>query len=291
MKKSVIAIGTFDGVHKGHRLIINRVLSVARENNLKSIVIMLQNPIKKVTGLLTTYEEKFNEIKTFGVDEIFTIDAASHVLSCAPEEFFDCFLCKILKVSEIVCGPDFAFGKNREGDIKWINKKVKETNVMIHIERPLVIGSKRISSSYIRMLIEKGDLKNASKLLGRDYSFTGIPSKGFGVGRKLGFPTINLSIDSDKLLPKGVYISLISQNEKIYPSVTNVGFRITFNRGGEIVPETHVLNFNGIWKKLKTEVIVLRKIRDEKKFANVEELKTQISRDVSIALRFFKFEI
>ncbi|MDR0800119.1 MAG: bifunctional riboflavin kinase/FAD synthetase [Endomicrobium sp.] len=288
IKKSAITIGTFDGVHKGHRFLINKTLCAAKKNNLKSVIIVLEEPVKKVKGLLTTYEEKIEEIKFLGADEIFIIEVRSEILSCDPNEFFDEFLYKTLNVSKIVCGSNFAFGKDRKGNIKWLKKKTREKSIRLNIVEPLKDASKQISSSYIRMLIEKGDVKNAARLLGRNYSFTGIPFNEKGAGKKLGFPTVNLRVNSDKLLPKGVYISLISQNERIYLSLTNIGIRSTFDRGNKIVPETHILDFEGTWKKLQTKVMLLEKIRNEKKFADSEALKAQISKDVSVALRFLK---
>jgi riboflavin kinase/FMN adenylyltransferase len=288
-KRSAVAIGAFDGMHRGHRLLINKTLSSAKEDNLRSVIIVLENPVKKVRGLLTTYEEKIEEIKFLGADEIFVIGVPSEILSCSPEDFFDKFLHKMLGVSEIVCGIDFAFGKDRKGNIGWLKKKAKEKNIKIDIIKPLKNSSKKISSSSIRTLVEKGDMKNAAILLGRNYSFTGIPFKEKGKGEKLGFPTVNLHLSNDKLLPKGVYISLISQGERIYSSLTNIGTRSTFDRGNKIVPETHILNFKGKWKKLQTKVMLLKKVRNEKKFSSTETLKAQISKDVSAVLRFFKY--
>jgi riboflavin kinase/FMN adenylyltransferase len=288
-RKSIVVIGTFDGVHKGHRFLINKTLSFAKKNNLRSVIIVLEKPVKRVRGLLTTYKEKIEEIKFLGADEIFVIGVPSEILSYDPEEFFDEFLYKMLNVSEIVCSIDFVFGKDRKANIEWLKKKAEEKNIKVDIVKPLKNTSKKISSSYIRVLIEKGDVKNAASLLGRNYSFTGIPFKEKGEGKKLGFPTINLRLNSDKLLPKGVYISLVSQGERIYPSLTNIGVRSTFDRGNKIVPETHILDFKGEWEKLQTKVILLKKMRNEKKFASAEALKVQISKDVLVTLRFFKY--
>jgi riboflavin kinase/FMN adenylyltransferase len=285
--KSVVTIGTFDGLHKGHRLLINKTISAAKKNNFKSVIIVLKKPIRKVSGLLTTFEEKLDEIKTFGLDEIFVIDVPSEVLTLSPEEFFDDFLRDTLNISQIICGYNFAFGKNRQGDTNWLERKARNSNVKINIVKPLKELSKKISSSYIRTLITKGDVKNAERLLGRNYSFTGMPFKERGIGKKIGFPTVNLLVDTGKLLPKGVFLSLVSQGERIYPSITNIGARVTFNRGSNIVPETHILDFRGVWKKLQTKVIILKKVRPEKKFANTEDLKAQISKDILTAARFF----
>jgi riboflavin kinase/FMN adenylyltransferase len=290
-KKAVITIGTFDGVHRGHRFLINETLSSAKKNGLESIVIVLERPIKKVNGLLTTYEEKIEEISILGLNKIFVIKVSSKILSCTHDKFFDEFLCKTLNISEIVCGSDFVFGKNGKGDVKWLIEKVKNNNVTINVVKFLRSDLKQISSSYIRTLIEKDDVKNVANLLGRNYSFIGVPFREKGIGKKLGFPTINLQVSIDKLLPKGVYISLISQGNEIYPSITNIGTRITFDRGNEIIPETHILNFYGVWKNSQTKVAILQKIRNEKKFANSIELRVQILNDISVALQFFKEKV
>ncbi|MDR0956878.1 MAG: bifunctional riboflavin kinase/FAD synthetase [Endomicrobium sp.] len=287
-RKSVITIGTFDGVHKGHTFLINKTIAIAKKNNLKSIAIVLERPFRKVRGLLATCEEKLCEIKSIGVDKIVVIKASSKFLLFTPDEFFDNFLCKVLSISKIVCGVNFAFGKNREGTVKWLEKKAKNKNIEVKIVKPLKSSSEQISSSLIRRLIEKNDIKNATKLLGRNYSFIGFPFKEKGIGKKLGFPTVNLKVDKDKLLPKGVYVSFISQGERTYPSVTSIGSRITFKRGGKIVPETHILNFKDVWKREKTKITIIKKIRDEKKFSGYEDLKKQILQDISFALRFFK---
>jgi riboflavin kinase/FMN adenylyltransferase len=288
-KKSVVTIGTFDGVHKGHSILIDKTVSLAEKNKLKSIVISLEKPVKKVKGLLTTCDEKLEEIKALGVDEIILINVPSEVLTYSADRFFDEILLDELNISEIVCGSDFAFGKDRKGDTDWLKKKAKDNNVRVSIVKYLKNSSKQISSSYIRTLLEKGDLKNATKLLGRYYSFSGIPFKDKGFGKKLGFPTVNLKVNSDKLIPKGVYISIIAQKDKIYLSVTSIGSRLTFNRGGKIVPETHILNFDSIWEKSLTKVILLKKIRDEKKFKKAQALKVQISKDIAKSAKFFKF--
>jgi riboflavin kinase/FMN adenylyltransferase len=288
-KKSVITIGTFDGVHKGHKFLIDKTLSIAKRNNLKSIIIALEKPVKKVNGLLTSCQEKLEEISALGVDEIILIDVPSEILTYTPDKFFDEFLVGDLNVSEVVCGLDFAFGKEREGDIFWLKKKTKDNTVKINVAKYLKYSSKQISSSYIRALIEKGDVKNAAKILGRPYSFSGIAFKGRGFGKKLGFPTVNLKVSNDKLLPKGVYISLIGQKDMLYPSITNIGSRVTFNISENIVPETHILNFNGAWKNALTKVTLLKKLRDEKKFKDIQDLKNQIAKDRGKALKFFKF--
>lgn len=286
-KECVVTIGTFDGVHKGHKLLIEKALETAKKNGLKSAVIALEKPVRNVSGLLSSYEEKIEFIKDCGVDEIIIIPVPSPILNLSPDEFYEETLIKGLNARRIICGSDFAFGKNRAGNAKWLVKKSKCKGVFVEVIKPLKIMSKTVSSSSIRNFLHKNDVKNANKMLGREYSFTGIPFREKGVATKIGFPTVNLKVDKEKIIPQGVYVSIISQDGKMYPSVTSIGIRPTLENGGKVVPETHILNFNGKWNKRKTKVSLIKKIRNEKKFQNFESLKKQIEKDVSTAKKFF----
>jgi riboflavin kinase/FMN adenylyltransferase len=286
-KRSVITIGSFDGLHLGHKLLIKTVLQSAKKNGLKSAVIVLEKPVRAVKGLLSLYGEKIEKIKRCGVDEIAVLEVPSKILSLSPDEFFDEFLVKKLQIKELVCGHDFAFGKNREGAVAWLKKKTKSAGVKLTVVKPLKAGAVRISSSKIRALLSKGKVSEANKLLGRPYSFSGTPFRERGIGKKLGFPTVNLKVSKDKILPPGVFASAILKGDKIYPAITSIGNRPTFKLGNAIVPETHILNFKGDWGKSKTKVRLLKKIRAEKKFSSPEELKKQITKDINKARKFF----
>lgn len=290
-KKSALTIGTFDGLHKGHNLLIMKTLQIAKKNDLRSIVVALEKPVKNVSGLLSSASEKIELMKNMGVDEIVVLPVPSDILSLSPDEFYERILIDELNACHIVCGSDFCFGKNRTGNSKWLLQKAKHTKVSVDIVKPLKISSKTVSSSSIRTFLHKNDLKNANKFLGREYSFSGMPFREKGLGTKIGFPTVNLKIDKDKILPKGVYVSIISKSgSKAYPSVTSIGNRPTLNRGENIVPETHILNFNGKWSEKNTKVTLLKKIRNEKKFKNVEQLKKEIAKDIVAAKKYFDLQ-
>ena len=282
-KKSAVTIGVFDGVHKGHKFLIEKTLLAAKKNNLRSIVVALEKPVRKTGGLLSLYDEKLAELSKLGVDEIVILEVPSGILSSKPEKFLNEFLIKSLNASQIICGADFAFGKDRKGNISWLKK---QKNIKIDIVKSLKISGRSVSSSQIRKFLEHSDINKINKLLGRAYSFSGTPVKDRGVGKKIGFPTVNLKVDPAKLLPKGVFISLIEQKGKIYPSVTNIGIRPTF-KGDAVIPETHILGFQGSWKKAKTTVRLLKKIRREKKFKTVVALKAQIAKDILKAQTYF----
>jgi riboflavin kinase/FMN adenylyltransferase len=286
-KQSVITIGAFDGLHLGHKLLIETVLQSAKKDGLKSVIVVLEKPFRLVKGLLSLYGEKIEKLKRCGVDAIAILRVPSKILSMTPDEFFDEFLIKQLKIKELVCGRDFAFGKNREGGICWLKEKTKKACVKLKVVNPLKIDGDTVSSSRIREALLKADVETAGKLLGRPYSFSGMPFRERGLGTKLGFPTVNLKVLKDKILPLGVFASVILKGREIYPAVTSIGTRPTFKIGNNVVPETHILKFKGRWGKSKTKVRLLKKIRAEKKFASAKELKEQIAKDVKKAEKFF----
>jgi riboflavin kinase/FMN adenylyltransferase len=286
-KKSCVTIGTFDGVHRGHAALIDAAVSSARLSGYKSSAVVLEKPVRRFNVILSSCKEKIELIKSRAIDEIFVIEVPSELLSLRAGDFFDSFLTGFLNAGEIVCGKDFAFGKDREGDLVWLKNKAKESGVKITAIKPLKISGMAVSSSRIREFLEKGDVDNANILLGRNYSFLGFPFKDRGEGAKMGFPTVNLNVDGSKILPCGVYVSAISDGNEMFASVTSIGNRPTFNAGKRIVPETHILDFKGKWKKRETRVYLLSKIRNEKKFKSAEDLKKEIRKDVSKAYRFF----
>lgn len=288
--KTVITIGTFDGVHRGHKLLLEKTVEAAKKRKMKSLVITLEKPVRNVDGLLSCYKEKTELMKNYGIDGIAVIAVPSDVLNLSPDGFYEKILIKKLNAGHFVCGCDLSFGKDRKGNACWLKEKAKKDKIAVDIIKPLKVSSKKISSSAIRVFLRKGDIKNANKLLGREYSFYGIPFMEKGIGSKIGFPTVNLKTDKDKILPQGVFISIISHKDKAYPSVTSIGSRPTFDRGKKIVPETHILGFKGKWSKAETKVILLKKIRNEKKFADASALKRRISADISLARRFFNLK-
>jgi riboflavin kinase/FMN adenylyltransferase len=290
MKKqqSALTIGNFDGVHKGHIMLIKETLSIAEKNKYKSIIIAFEKPVKNNTQLLSLADEKIELLKSFNPDEIIILPSDSSVFSQEAQNFFDEFLIKRCKMAAIICGKDFAFGKNRKGDINWLKNKTKENNILLKALNPLKSNGKKISSTLIRKFIETNKIEKANFLLGRPYNIEGIHFREKGIASKMGFPTINLKTDASKLLPKGVFISLVYDKNKTYPSITNIGYRPTISSEKEISIETHILNFKGVWKKKKAKISLLKHIRNEKKFKNLADLTNQIKKDVQKAEFYFK---
>ncbi len=289
MKKSVITIGTFDGIHKGHRAIIDRVIEVAEEKRFKSIVISFEKPIKKVNGLLTLPDEKTDILSSFSIDEILLLPSDRQIISMTAEDFFYEILLKQLNVKHIVVGYDCTFGRDRTGNIAWLKTKSAENNICLDIIKPVKFGKETVSSSKIRSLIQKNDISLANKMLGRVFEINGKKVSGNKIGRTIGFPTINIKVNKEKILPKGVFIcSASDKNGRIYPGVLNIGLRPSIKlKKHDLSVEIHLLDFSGVWKEKDIKVSIHKNIRAEKKFTSLGNLKKAIAEDITAAKRFF----
>ncbi|MBO7432056.1 MAG: bifunctional riboflavin kinase/FAD synthetase [Elusimicrobia bacterium] len=289
MKKSVITIGTFDGVHKGHQAILNKVVEISKKENLKSIVLSFENPVKQVSGLITTTKEKLDILSYFGTDEILLLPVNKQILSLTADKFFEDILVRKLNVSYIVVGYDCTFGKDRQGNIKWLKQKIKNTNIKLTVINPVKVKNKIVSSSKVRDLITKGNIKDTNKMLNRLFSFTGKHVAGNKIGRTLGFPTINIKVDDTKLLPKGVFACMVSDKKNnMYCGVLNIGIRPTVDlKEHKLSVEIHLLNFSGVWKEKNPVIYIYDFIRKEKKFKNIELLKQAIKKDIKTAENTF----
>lgn len=288
MKQSVITIGTFDGVHKGHQAILNNVVNIAKQNNLKSIVLSFENPVKQVEGLITTKEEKISCLSGFAIDEILLLPVDKQILSLTADKFFDDILIKKLKTKHIVVGYDCTFGKNRQGNIAWLKQKTKKYNVKLTVIKPVKINKQIVSSSKIRDLIIKNDIKKANKMLNRNLSFSGKHISGDKIGTTLGFPTINLKVDDSKLLPRGVFSCIVSDKQNnVYQGVLNIGVRPTIKlKKHNLSVEIHLLNYSKVWKDKNPTVYIHKFIRKEQKFKNTEMLKKTIQKDIKKCVSF-----
>lgn len=292
IKQSVITIGTFDGVHKGHQAILNKVVKVAKQNNLKSIVLSFENPVKQVSGLITTTQEKVNLLASFCVDEILLLPVTKKMLSTTAEDFFETVLVKQLKAKHIVVGYDCTFGKDRKGNVAWLKKNVKKYGIKLTVIKPVKIKNEIVSSSEIRNFIIKNNIEKTNKMLNRIFSFTGEHISGNRIGRTLGFPTINIKVDKEKLLPKGVFACMVSDRKKnMYCGVLNIGTRPTVDlKEHKLSVEIHLLNFSGVWKEKYPNVYINKFIRKEKKFKTIELLKKSIQKDIEITKKQFKIK-
>lgn len=289
---SVITIGNFDGVHRGHQAIIQLALKKARERNGPCIAYTFR-PHPQVAlrpgtqvQLLSTYDEKLELLGSLGVDLTVEEPFSREFSTIEPEQFFTNFILRRLNAEVIVVGYDFAFGKERHGHLDILQKFCDRAGVELVIVPPQREGGEVVSSTRIRQELLAGNIENANRLLGRNFSYRGNVVKGEGRGRKIGFPTANLKLDNKLTLPYGVYATIAVEGQTRYPSVTNVGVRPTFQVGEKELPalvETHLLDVNLDLYGSALEVQFVSRIRDEKKFAGIDELKGQIQMDAALA--------
>jgi len=294
--KPVITMGTFDGVHLGHIKLLNQVVKKAKENNTKSVVITyFHHPLETIHKktfpyLLTEQENKENLIKECGIDCVLYLDFDEEMAQMQPENFLKKIIIDEIKTQYIVVGYDTHFGNSREGNYQFLKSRSSIYNYSIELIEPVKIDNYIISSSLIRDYIREGDMLYAAKLLGRNYSIRGSVQIGHRIGRKIGFPTINLQpLDSNKLIPAiGVYVCEVLVNEKKYIGVTNIGYSPTLKTTRIKEIETHILDFNEDLYHKNVEISFNKRLREELHFKDKEELIKAINNDIQIVRDYFE---
>jgi riboflavin kinase/FMN adenylyltransferase len=296
----VLAIGNFDGVHLGHRRILELALEKARARNGKCVAYTFRpHPRAALRSdldvqLLTTYDEKLELLSQMGVDVVIEEPFNREFSSTSPQEFFNQVVLRRLSAEGIVVGYDFAFGKERQGQLGALEDFCRETGVELTVVPPQRIGNEVVSSSRIRQHLLAGEIPQANALLGREFAYRGVVVRGDGRGRKLGFPTANLRLENKLALPYGVYaahaVAQVGGQTQYYQCVTNVGVRPTFYdaEGGRQIPvlvETHLLDASPDLYGNTLEVRFVQRLRSEKRFSGVDELKKQIEQDIGLARR------
>ena len=292
--KTIITIGTFDGVHIGHKKILQKVVAEAKKNNLTSAVltffphprfILNQNSDLK---LLNTIEEKKALLNSTGLDALLIHPFDQEFANLSAEEFVKKILVDQLNISKIIIGHDHRFGKNRSADINNLIQFGTKYNFEVEQISAQELNEIAISSTKIRTALNEGNINLANNYLGYPYSFSGKVIKGKQIGRTIGFPTANIEIQEPlKLLPKnGVYIvKCLVKNQEVN-GIMNIGNRPTVNGTSQSI-EVHLLNFDEDIYGLEITVKMIDFIRNEQKFENLDQLKSQIQNDKIQAIKFF----
>ena len=289
-KRSIILIGNFDGVHLGHQKLLRQANIYKKKYKLK-IGVVTFDPMpkmyfnKKIKNFkISNIYQKNKILESYGVDFIITKEFNKKFSKIKSDFFIKEFLFKKLKVKYLFVSNNFKFGNNREGDVKKLIQNEVNYNYKIIKPNPLVLNKKIVSSTFIRALLERGNLKLANKLLNRNWTIDGVVQKGRQQGKKIGFPTCNIDIKNYVVAMPGVYAVKVKRknSNKYLKGIANLGYRPTFNQK-KILLEVHIFNFSGNLYNKYLSVEFIKFIRKEKKFKNVSYLKKQIKSDLAIA--------
>ncbi|NPA48390.1 MAG: bifunctional riboflavin kinase/FAD synthetase [Thermodesulfobacteria bacterium] len=282
----VATIGNFDGVHLGHQALFKETVKRARAKNGTAVAITFHpHPLQVLRPeiplkLICTLEQKIKLIEEAGLDYLLLLEFTRELASLEAEDFVEEILVRGLGIKELIVGYDYRFGRKRRGDTELLRLLGERFGFKVTVIPPQKVDGLTVSSTLIRELIAEGDVALAAKLLGRYYKLCGKVIPGHGRGKRLlGFPTANLKLSREKLLPKtGVYAVFVHLNGKKLPGVMNLGFNPTFG-DGYLSAEVHIFDFEGdLYGKVICLSFVAR-LRDEKKFSSAEELARQIAED------------
>lgn len=289
----ILTIGNYDGLHLGHRRIIERIKLKAREQKGTSMLMTFHpHPLtilkpEKFVGLITPFHVKRRLIEEAGVDVLFIVPFTDEFHLINPELFVDSLLMEKLGIKGLIVGYDFKFGKGGKGNVEYLTSKSTEYGFFFEIQAAITLDGEKVGSNRIRKMIQDGDVRKAAAHLGRPYMIEGTVIKGDGRGRTIGFPTINLKSDFPLIPKRGVYISMVEIDGKKFSAVTNVGYNPTFDGQGLTI-ETYILDFSQDLYGREIALYFLNRIRDEVKFSSVDELKGRIWKDVETAREYFK---
>jgi riboflavin kinase/FMN adenylyltransferase len=287
-KDTLLTVGVFDGVHLGHqRLIAELVKQAAKKHMLAGVVTFRQHPEDvlspgKTLPFLTDIKTRTKLLQDEGVDFIIPMSFTKRTAELGARQFI-ALLQKHLKMRGFVVGPDFALGRQREGNTDALRQLGQAMGFSLTIVPPLEINGEIVSSTGIRKAIAEGDMKKVRQLTGRNFRLDGRVVAGTGRGQSLGFPTANMDINSGQALPRdGVYAGLARVNGKIYQAMTNIGKNPTFGNPKRTI-ETFLLDYSGDLYGRELSVEFVDRLRDEKKFKNTDELKKQLAEDMRLS--------
>lgn len=297
-KGSAVAIGIFDGVHVGHKAIIERCVKKAKRLHLKSMVLTFYpHPLKVISPkqaplLVSSLSHRLSLIKKIGIDEVMVIHFNKSFLRLTPAEFVRKILVDKLQAKEVFVGENFRFGRGRRAGARQLSALGRRDGFNVNIIRSIRKKDRVVSSSLIRSLITKGALEDAETLLGRPVSILGSVVKGLSRGRQLGYPTANVDPHHEAIPPSGIYAVKVRLKDKSYGGVLYIGKCPTFKDLEHLKEpriEVHILGFKGSLYGKDIEIHFVKRIRGDKKFRTKELLKNQIALDEAIARKLLKY--
>jgi riboflavin kinase/FMN adenylyltransferase len=291
---SVAAIGVFDGVHRGHQKVIRRAVAEARRLGVVSVVVTFDpHPVdvlhpQRFLPYIMTLEHRLDLIEALGVDLCIVVKFDKVFSSQPPGLFVRDFLVGQLNVKKVIIGRDFHFGRRRKGSTALLKSIGQEVGFSVEQMNIIKNTNKNIKSTYIKKLISDGDLSCLKQFLSRPYSFLGEVEKGDARGRKLGYRTANFKKENVVILPSGIYFVRAHGDKKAHNGLCYIGRRPTFKHAdAQVVQELHLLDYHGNLYGQKICVEFLKKLRDDRKFSDGNELVSQIESDVRKARAFF----
>ena len=288
----VMTVGSFDGIHLGHRSILERVISKAQEIGGTPAVLTMQPHPREyfapehAPNLLTSFKKKCQLIEEAGVEVLYVLPFDRDTANMEPQIFVKEILSAHCHAKAVVVGHDCRFGKGAQGDFEFLEKAGPEYGFTVEEVPPLIIEAERVSSTLVRERIIQGDLASAETLLGRKYSVVGEVQPGRGIGATLGFPTANIKPDHSAVPAQGVYIAEALVKGRRVPAAVNIGIAPTI-RHEDLTIEAHLLDFSENITGCEIEIVFHKRVRPEKKFASREELMEQIDRDVEMVRAHF----
>lgn len=290
----VLSIGNFDGVHIGHRQVIEKLALQGKAMNLPVVIMMFEpQPLEFFLGenapsRLMRLREKVIQFNSLPVDQLLIVKFNKTLANFKAEAFIEELLVNKLNVKHLVIGDDFHFGKARCGNFAMLKEKGLQFGFEVEDTRSFYLNKHRVSSTLIRDALSAGDLAKAKQMLGRDYSVSGRVAHGNKRGRTIGFPTANVQMFRKNTAVKGVYaVTMTGIDDKEIQGIANVGTRPTVDGGKKVILETHLFDFNKDIYGQYVEIHFKQKIRDEMRFQSFNELKLQIEKDIVIARQFF----
>ena len=293
ISRPVITVGTFDGVHVGHQKILNKIRTIANNNNGETALLTFDPHPRKVLfnssnslKLINTLDEKINLLSNYGLDHLIIHPFNKDFSRITPTSYVRDLLVNQLNVATLVIGYNHQFGRNREGDITLLHELSEVYNFNVQEINAEEINEIKVSSTKIREALSMGDILQANNYLGHDFTLSGEVIEGNKIGRSIGFPTANISIkDEEKIIPaNGVYAVKVKLNDQCFNGMMNIGNRPTIEETNKSSIEVHIFDFSDNIYGLKIEIVFKAHIRKEEKFSDIDTLKKQLINDQKAAL-------
>ena len=290
--RTVVTMGNFDGIHLGHQTLVSNAVTEARQRRTQSMVFTFEpHPLKllapeRAPQMIVNHKDKMDMLEALGVDAVIVQTFDRRFANIEAKDFVQRYLVEHLNLSKIWLGRDLRFGRARHGDAEDLIRWGSELGFGVGIVEPILVQGKRISSSRIRQLIQQGGVDEVQAMLGRYHFISGTVVRGHGRGRKIGFPTANLAAATELLPQDGIYATILEFQGRRWLSVSSVGHNPTFEEGAHTI-EAYVLDFAQDIYGEPVKLSFVQRIREERKFAQIEDLVTQIDQDVLAARAIF----